>query len=549
MRWGFAAALLLLMASPPAAGAAPQAKRQSAPRAAQAEGRPAAEVLGAWAVLQARSSEPVAVTWDPRSGTPQSLFGRLSEAAPGESDTAAARRFLAENSELFRLSPVLSELALSSSFESPMGSHVTFRQLHQGIPVAGAEVKVHFNRAGEIVAVNNTSVPGISLTELRPSLRGRDAVRILRNAVPDAEKAENYVSSWALVIYGGGEAPALAWEVTVSTGGPTWHAFIDASAGDWLSAPEDINRYVDGTGQVFRVNAVVATHDNTLTDQDDAASAVPSSAYSIVTLRGLDGGGLLDGTYVSSSRTKQRVLAGERFHLRPERRRVLRNDGLHYIDYAERYPVASFASVNNRQRVFASTGPVDNSFYSPQKRDITYGIGGVDDAEDADVILHGTATPSGQPGAGLHHSHEAGSMGEGFGTIGRGPSAHSAASRRMPRRVGRPPKARRFRRVWPPRRHQALPAGPRRGSPRRRRDLVGRALADPRCGRREPGGQSDSPGALPADADRFLQSGRECDRHSGEESWLLKAAGQFHPDDSAEPRVHRHGLKRARHNP
>jgi len=164
MRWGLAAALLLLVASAPASGAAPQAKRQSAPRAAQAEGRPAAEVLSAWAMLQVRSSEPVAVSWDPRTGTPQSLFGRLSEAAPGESDAAAARRFVAENSGLFRLSPALSELALSSSFDSPMGSHVAFRQVYQGIPVSGAEVKVHFNCAGEIVAVNNTSVPAIALS-------------------------------------------------------------------------------------------------------------------------------------------------------------------------------------------------------------------------------------------------------------------------------------------------------------------------------------------------------------------------------------------------
>src|SRR5258706_10415627 len=146
MRWGLAAVLLLL-ASAPVFGAAAEAKRQSAPQTVQAEGRPAAEVLSAWAELQVRSSEPVAVSWDPRTGTPQSLFGRLSEAAPGEGDAAAARRFVAENFRLFRLSPALSELALFSAFESPMGSHVTFRQLYQGIPVSGAEVKVHFNCA------------------------------------------------------------------------------------------------------------------------------------------------------------------------------------------------------------------------------------------------------------------------------------------------------------------------------------------------------------------------------------------------------------------
>jgi Zn-dependent metalloprotease len=419
MRWAFAAALLLLMASPSASGAAAQAKGQSAPRAAQVEGRPAADVLWAWAELRMRSTEPIAVSWDPRTGTPQSLFGRLSEAAPGEGDAAAARRFVAENFGLFRLSPELSELALTSVFESPMGSHVTLRQLYRGIPVSGAEVKVHFNRAGEIVAINNTSVPDVSLREIRPSVRALEAVRVLRNAVPDSEGPEDLALSWGLVIDVGGEAPALAWEVTLSSGGPTWHAFIDASAGDFLSGPEDINRYVDGTGQVFRVNAVVATHDNTLTDQDDAASAVPSSAYSIVTLRGLDGGGLLDGTYVSSSRTKKRASSPTNTFVYD------RSDdgfsetmGYYYIDYAERYIQSlGFANVNNRQQVFGVNRlKVDNSFYSPQKKDITFGIGGVDDAEDADVILHeyGHSIQDNQvPGFGS--SHEAGSMGEGFG--------------------------------------------------------------------------------------------------------------------------------------
>src|SRR6185295_11756861 len=58
----------------------------------------------------------------------------------------------------------------------------------------------------------------------------------------------------------------------------------------------------------------------------------------------------------------------------------------------------------------------DNSFYSPQSQDITYGLGGVDDAEDAEVILHeyGHSIQDDQvPGFGS--SAEAGAMGEGFG--------------------------------------------------------------------------------------------------------------------------------------
>ncbi len=58
----------------------------------------------------------------------------------------------------------------------------------------------------------------------------------------------------------------------------------------------------------------------------------------------------------------------------------------------------------------------DNSFFSPATRKIKYGSGGVDDAEDADVILHeyGHAIQDDQvPGFGA--GNQAGSIGEGFG--------------------------------------------------------------------------------------------------------------------------------------
>jgi hypothetical protein len=58
----------------------------------------------------------------------------------------------------------------------------------------------------------------------------------------------------------------------------------------------------------------------------------------------------------------------------------------------------------------------DNSHYSPTTKSLVFGTGGVDDAEDAEIILHeyGHAIQDDQvPGWGA--SHEAGSMGEGFG--------------------------------------------------------------------------------------------------------------------------------------
>jgi hypothetical protein len=58
----------------------------------------------------------------------------------------------------------------------------------------------------------------------------------------------------------------------------------------------------------------------------------------------------------------------------------------------------------------------DNSFYSPAEKSLTFGTGGVDDAEDADIILpeYGHAILDNQvPGFG--ESQEAGTISEAFG--------------------------------------------------------------------------------------------------------------------------------------
>jgi hypothetical protein len=92
--------------------------------------------------------------------------------------------------------------------------------------------------------------------------------------------------------------------------------------------------------------------------------------------------------------------------------------GYYYLDFAQRYIQSlGFSTVNNRQQVFSiDRYKKDNSYYQSSTKEITLGTGGVDDAEDADVIWHeyGHSILDNQiPGYGT--SLEADSIGEGFG--------------------------------------------------------------------------------------------------------------------------------------
>lgn len=350
----------------------------------------------------------------------RSWFGELSGAYAPVSESAA-RTFLAFNASRFQIDASLDGLTLASSSQSPLGRSFVFLQSYQGIPVYGAEVKVHFNRDGKVVAVNSSFVSGIRLETFTPSLSNGQAHQLLRDRMgPGHNDDAETPNTSRLVVYATPSSLSLAWEVVRHTdSGGAWKALVDATTGKMLSEPRDVNRYATGSGKVFRVNAIVATHDNSLRDNNDAASAVPAAAYSTVSLLGLAGNGYLDGPFASSSKTKKRAFnSGNLFLFDRSNDGFSETMGYYYLDYAQRYIQGlGFSNVNNRRQVFSvNRYRGDNSFYSPSTGEITLGLGGVDDAEDADVILHeyGHSIQDNQtPGFGS--SLEAGSMGEGFG--------------------------------------------------------------------------------------------------------------------------------------
>jgi len=377
------------------------------------EGQPDPSVLNSWEELKTRSAQSLTVSWN-ESGTPRSIFGKI-EKGHGASEVSA-RAFLHLNSKLFKLSDPDDELTVATHKESVIGTHVVFDQVYRGVKVDGGQVGLHYNRDGELVVVNNSYQPDVVVDSVIPRLSSQQAINQLAATLKLNGLSQ---SNTELVISKIDDAYKLAWRVTVSTYGPTWEALIDAQSGRLLNEPQDINRYANGLGQVFNVNAVVATHDPTLRDNGDAASAVPVSAYRVVTLQGLTGSGFLEGTYAASSKTKKQAFdPSNSFIFDRSNDGFSETMGYYYLDYAERYIQSlGFTNINNRQQVFSINRlKIDNSFYAPNTKEISYGLGGVDDAEDAEVILHeyGHSIQDNQvPGFGT--TLESGAMGEGFG--------------------------------------------------------------------------------------------------------------------------------------
>ena len=180
----------------------------------------------------------------------------------------------------------------------------------------------------------------------------------------------------------------------------------------------------NASGTVFFPNPVQQLGLQNLTDNKDADDAVFAAAYRQVVLTDLDGSGKLTGRYVrvksETGRAAEAVNAAfPAFHRDTDQFEQVM--GYYWVTTAQRYLQhlgfgPRLRPVNQRQielRINQFGG--DNSFFRENKANITLGKGGVDDAEDAEVIIHeyGHSVQDGQV-TGFGVNLESGAIGEGF---------------------------------------------------------------------------------------------------------------------------------------
>lgn len=180
-----------------------------------------------------------------------------------------------------------------------------------------------------------------------------------------------------------------------------------------------------GTGRVFFPNPVAYLQDQSLTDQKDADYAALQPAYVMVTLTDLDGSGYLQGDWanVRSTTGDPAFSSTNTFVYDRHDDRFEQVMAYYWVTEAQKYIQSlgfgsTFRPINmESQDIRLNQWGIDNS-YSWDKHDILrFGKGGVDDAEDAEVVLHeyGHAMQDSQMVPfGFGFSVEAGSIGEGF---------------------------------------------------------------------------------------------------------------------------------------
>jgi len=293
---------------------------------------------------------------------------------------------------------------------SLLGTHTWYQQTYRGIPVFGGYYVTHTAADGK-VTVDDGRRP---VSGLAGTTAGLTQQRV-RTSV--AARLGRQPKSSELVVVPGATAK-LAWMTLTPTRRGTFRSLVDAGTGTVLKE-ENTVKEADGRGQVFNPNPVVALQNESLDDADNANTPELAAAYRKVTLTKLDNGKTtLQGAYANNL-SEGAVTSSRRVFVYDRSQDGFEQVMAYYsITSAEEYiHRLGFTDVNNEPQDFITTGFTDdNSYYDGSVDAITFGTGGVDDAEDNEVIWHelGHAIQDDQvPGFG--ESEEAGAIGEGFG--------------------------------------------------------------------------------------------------------------------------------------
>jgi len=287
-----------------------------------------------------------------------------------------------------------SRLRLKYEKTSLSGTHKLYTQTFKNIPVKNAGLLINLRPDGTIISVFNNLFP-IENLDVSPTLSLAESRVIAFTGIdPNTLRAPASGGLFIAVIEG---EPRLIYEWRIPASNPygDWSIYIDARTGEELSRMDLRKFSVTGAGQVFIPDPKTAIESDTLQDEGDSNAAIPDECYSVVDLLEIDDPVawiyVLSGPYANTEPTTNRAeeTSPDFFYLRQDDRfeEVM---VYYHLDTYQRYIQSlGFDDIMNFSQPCNVNGtPDDNSWFSPMTGIITFGSGGVDDAEDADVIIH-----------------------------------------------------------------------------------------------------------------------------------------------------------------
>lgn len=432
-----------------------------------------AEVHNAIKKLKERMGDNIKVKWHGRGRV--TLDGKLSLSYPGTPEDAA-KQFLRENAAIFQMDPVLSDMEVETIREDKIGDkhlgyYVSFKQTYKGLPVFDGGVGVNLKEDKSVGIVSSAYLSNINIS-ITPTLSENEVIEIAKNDyIKNCQYSDitgkSYSCAGMAITFKGNPYVQLGilehagkiyliYMINLATESPVYDSLeykIDANTGTILEKGSLVV-YFSGTGKVFDPNPVNTLNNTGLQDNRDKDDPAFNAAYSTKILTDITfnlNRYSLTGPYVDVTDSIERP-----FYFSKTAGHVLSTSGnfdftrspnefehvmvYYHIDTNQRYIQSlGFTTINNRGIKVDPHGlkgvKLPNAYYNPSPLGagyLAFGEGGVDAAEDADVILHeyGHAIQDNQaPGKYVFNGScatEAGAMGEGFGDYWAASNAYNS---------------------------------------------------------------------------------------------------------------------------
>ena len=310
---------------------------------------------------------------------------------------------------------------------SLLGRHEWYRQVRAGRVVVGGVYARHYDLDGNLVSVwdGRRKLSGAQLADVE--IDSRTAVSAA--TAGSGESGDTVVERPELMVLpaaaAGTDRERLVWAVDSEGAAGPVVSYVDAQTGVVLEQDSHAkyargsgSELVTGRGRVFDPNPVVARQNQNLLDRRDRSTVALERAYRIVGLPRLREGRGLAGRWVRIMDDNRAVSATNRYVYSRTNDRFEQVMAYFAVDRAQAYlQRLGFRGVNAEpQAVVTDRYTDDNSFYNDARDVIQFGSGGVDDAEDVEIIWHeyAHAIQDDQiPGFGARP--QAGAIGEGFG--------------------------------------------------------------------------------------------------------------------------------------
>ncbi|PJA08626.1 MAG: hypothetical protein COX70_03205 [Flavobacteriales bacterium CG_4_10_14_0_2_um_filter_32_8] len=356
------------------------------------------------------------------------LLTNLNDEATGNTPNEMALNWINNNKELLKIRNT-ADLTVRFTRSSLSGHTIRFQQSFNNIPVYQSEVVVHISPKNKITYVYNTFNPTIKDCNTFPTILKENAFQLAQEEIKVSGRIS--FSENKLFIYQKNQTGTikLVYRVIIEAEIPigSWEVLVDAQNGEIISAMDKAfynkekekdkhphqKTVVNGTGNVFipdPLSFANVTYAGNYVDNGDATNAQLDAATSNVMLLDID---LTAGTYklkgpyaeIQDFEAPNKGLFTQATNTFNFNRfddafeavncYFIIDQSMRYINQTLGIPLMPYQYATGVRYDPHGLSGADNSHYIPSSGRLAFGEGGVDDAEDADVIIH-------ELGHGLH---------------------------------------------------------------------------------------------------------------------------------------------------